>query len=91
MRKFILSSLELISTLAIFLILVSGIINGATNAGIAGGSKAAIFGGAIGFVVALIACVILFGVVFLLLDIADNTRRTAEAIEKMRAVANDGN
>jgi hypothetical protein len=30
-------------------------------------------------------------VVFLLLDIADNTRRTAEAIEKMRAVANDGN
>lgn len=84
MRKFILSSLELFSHIAIFLILVYGIIAGATGGGNAGGVGGAIMGGALGFVAALVVCVVLFGTIFLLIEIAENTRRTADAVEVLR-------
>ena len=84
MRKFVLSSLELFSHIAIFLILLSGVINGAITWGSSGGTGAAIAGGAIGLLVSLVACVVIFGVVFLLMDIAENTRRTAEAVKGLQ-------
>ena len=84
MRKFILSSLELFSHIAIFLILLSGIVQGAIGGGSGGDVGGAIVGGALGFLVALVVCVILFGTIFLLMEIADNTRRNAAAIEAMR-------
>jgi len=83
MRKFIVSSLELFSQIAIFLILVAGLINGAIGGGSSGGTTGAIVGGAVGFLMALVVCVVLFGVIFLLIDIADNTRRTAESVEAL--------
>ncbi len=79
MRRFILSSLELLCNIAIFLILLFGTLNGVLQAGALGGTGAAVFGGIVGFVVSLIVCVVLFGVIFLLLDIAENTRRMANA------------
>ncbi len=85
MRKFILSSLELFSHIAIFLILLTGLVNGAISGGTSAGTAGAVAGGALGFLAALVGCVILFGAVFLLMDIADNTRRTADAVERMRA------
>ena len=85
MRKFILSSLELFSHIAIFLILLSGIIQGAIGGGIAGDVGGAVVGGVVGFLSALVVCVVLFGVIFLLMEIADNTRRTAAALEEMRS------
>ena len=84
MRKFIVSSLEVFSQIAIFLILVAGLINGAVSGGSSGGVAGAIFGGAVGFLVALVICVVLFGAVFLLIDIAENTRRTAESIKALQ-------
>ena len=85
MRRFILSSLELFSHIAIFLILLSGIIQGAIGGGITGDAGGAIVGGIFGFLMALVLCVVLFGVIFLLMEIADNTRRTATAIDALRS------
>jgi len=85
MRKFILSSLELFSHVAIFLILVFGVVNGIVGGGNAGGLGGAIAGGAVGFLLALVVCVVLFGTIFLLMEIAENTRRTAVALDAMRA------
>lgn len=78
MRKFILSSLELFSRIAIFLILMSGTIQGIASGRSLGGG---ILGGVIGFLSALLASVVIFGVIFLLMEIAENTRRTAVALE----------
>jgi uncharacterized membrane protein len=83
MRKFILSSLELISHIAIFLILLSGVVQGAIVGGSGGSLTGAVVFGLIGFSFALAMCVVLFGVVFLLMEIADNSRRTAAALEAM--------
>ncbi len=69
MRKFILSSLSIFSHIAIFLILLSGVIRGAIGGGVGGET----------------AGVILFGALFLLMDIAVSTRRTAVATEAMRS------
>ena len=85
MRKFILSSLEIMSNIAIFLILLSGIIRGAIGGGITGDVGGALVGGVVGFFTALVVCVVLFGVIFLLMEIADNTRRTAAALESGRS------
>ena len=85
MRKFILSSLELFSHVAIFLILLSGIIQGAIGGGVAGDVGGAVVGGVVGFLSALVVCVVLFGVIFLLMEIADNSRRTAAALEAMKS------
>jgi len=85
MRKFILSSLEVVSRIAIFLILVSGIIRGAISGGTTGDVGGAVVGGAIGFVSALVICVVLFGAIFLLMEIAENTRRAADGIDKLLA------
>ena len=85
MRRFIPASLELFSHIAIFLILLSGIIQGAIGGGITGDAGGAIVGGVFGFLIALVLCVVLFGVIFLLMEIADNTRRTAAAIDALRS------
>ena len=88
MRRFILSSLELVSQIAIFLILVAGLINGAIIGGLGGGAGA-LAGGAIGFSVAVVFCVVVFGTIYLLMEIAENTRRTAESVEAMRRQGNN--
>ena len=89
MRKFILSSLELFSHIAIFLILLSGIIQGAMGGAASGQLGGAIVGGVFGFLLALVVCVILFGALFLLMDIADSSRRTAAAIDALQSKRTD--
>ena len=73
MRKFITKSLELFCQIAIVLIIAAATISGGDTGGL---------GGAIvGFVGGLIVSIVAFGALFLLMDIADNTRKTAEILE----------
>jgi uncharacterized membrane protein len=74
MRNFITKSLEIICQIAIVVMLLAGFIGGWQ----AGGFFAAI-GGLIG---ALLFSIVFFGALFVLLDISEFTRRTAEALEK---------
>ena len=76
MRKFITTSLDLICQVAIVLLLVAGIGAGWQNGGFFGA-----IGGLIG---AFLLSVVFFGALFVLLDISDNTRRVAEAMERQR-------
>ena len=74
MRSIITKSLEVISYIGIVVIILGGAISG---------SQA---GGAMGFISGLIGgfvfSVVVFGALFLLMDIADNTRRAADAQER---------
>jgi len=72
MRHFITRSLELFCNIAIVLIVVASVLSGANTGGI-GGALAGLLSG-------VVISVILFGALFLLMDIADNTRRTAELL-----------
>lgn len=74
MRKFITKSLEIICQIAIVVLLLGGFIGGWQSGG---------FGNAIGGLLgAFLISVVFFGALFVLLDIAEYTRRTAEALEK---------
>lgn len=69
MKKIITKSLELFCQIAIVIIILATTIGGANAGG---------FGGAIvGLVTGSVFSVLLFGALFLLMDIADNTRKTA--------------
>ena len=83
MRKFILSSLETFSNIAIFLILLLGFLYGVI--GFSSSTFGSLIGGAFGVFIALLFCAIVFGALFLLMEIADNTRRTAVATEALRS------
>jgi uncharacterized membrane protein len=74
MRNFITKSLEIICQIAIVVMLLAGLIGGWQ----AGGFMTAI-GGLLG---AFLFSVVFFGALFVLLDIAEFTRRTAEALER---------
>ena len=71
MRRFITRSLEVFSNIAIALIIMSSTASGATLG---------VGGAIVGFVVGLVVSVIAFGALFLLMDIADNTQRSADAL-----------
>ncbi len=87
MRRFILSSLELTTNIAIIATLFLGLVLGAFASG--GGPFGTIIGAGFGFLVALGISVVVFGSVFLLMDIAENTRRTAAAIEESKSGQHD--
>ena len=76
MKRIIIKSLELIATILMALIVLGAAIGGAAS------------GGFIGFLGGLIAgaitAIVLLGALFLLMDIADNTRRTAELLERQQ-------
>ena len=76
MRRFITRSLEIFSNIAIALIIMSSTASGATQG---------VVGAIVGFVAGLVVSVIAFGALFLLMDIADNTRRAADALVKPRS------
>ena len=73
MRKFITGSLELICQIAIVLLVLVAVISGAQGGGIVGLI--------VGFVGSLIFSALAFGGLFLLMDIADNTRKTVELLQ----------
>lgn len=73
MRKFITGSLELICQVAIVLIILGLTISGFTQGFIAG---------ILGLLAGVVISIVTFGALFLLMDIADNTRKTAELLER---------
>lgn len=73
MKKAIVKSLEIIS-LVIMAIIILG-------AAVSGGSAGGFWGFIGGLIGGGIVAVILMGTLFLLMDIADNTRRTVELLE----------
>ena len=79
MRRFLLSSLELTTNIAIVATLFLGLVLGAFASG--GGPFGTLIGATFGFLVALAISVVVFGSVFLLMEIAENTRRMASAVE----------
>ena len=87
MRRFILSSLETTTNIAIGATLFFGLILGAIGSG--GGPFGTIIGASFGFLVALVISVVVFGSIFLLMEIAENTRRTAAALEASGAGRQD--
>ena len=83
MKFFIVKSLEVICYLGFFGLILGGaagtyVLTATTAGGAVRAGVALVIGAILGF----IAAVIMFGVLFLLLDIADNTRRTRELLER---------
>ncbi len=76
MKRIIIKSLELIATILMALIVLGAAIGGAASGGFIG-----FLGGLIG---GAITAIVLLGALFLLMDIADNTRRTAELLERQQ-------
>lgn len=72
MRDMITKSLEIFCQIAIVVIVIGTTVSGA-NAGGVGGAIAGFLGG-------LVVSILAFGALFLLMDIADNTRKTAELL-----------
>jgi uncharacterized membrane protein len=73
MRQFITGSLNIICQVAIVVILIAGLG--------AGWQQGGLFGAIGGLIAAFLFSVVFFGALFVLLEIAENTRRTAEALE----------
>jgi hypothetical protein len=74
MKDLIINSLELLCKIGVVLLLLSGAVGGALT----GNPFVAIAG----LVVAFIASTIIFGILFLLIDINDNMRALRYAVEK---------
>ncbi len=74
MRRFITKSLEVLSFVVIGLIVLGAAIGGANTGGF--------FGFVAGFIGGSIMSIVIFGALFVLMDISDNTRRTLELLER---------
>ncbi|MDZ7768553.1 MAG: hypothetical protein U5K38_05540 [Woeseiaceae bacterium] len=74
MRRVITKSLEFLSYIVMALIVLGSAIGGANQAGF--------FGFLGGLIVGAIMSIVIFGALFVLMDIADNTRRTTELLER---------
>ncbi len=74
MRKLIVKSLETIAYVAIVLIVIGSGIGGASAMGGVTGFIVGVSGGAV-------FSIVTFGALFLLIDIAENTRRTARGLD----------
>jgi len=74
MRRFITKSLEVLSFVVMAFIVLGAAVSGANAGGFLG-----LLGGLVG---GGVASVVIFGALFVLMDIADNTRRMAEHMEQ---------
>jgi len=74
MRRAITKSLEFLSYIVMAFIILGSAIGGGNQAGFLG------FIG--GLIVGVIMSIVIFGALFVLMDIADNSRRTAELLER---------
>ncbi len=84
MKAFVVKSLEALAVAGFFVVIASGAWSGYARAAwgwgystVGGPLVGLLLGALIGFVIA----VVVFGLLFLVMDIADNTRRTRELIE----------
>lgn len=74
MKQTIIKSLEIVAYVIFVIIVLASAISGASAGGFGGFLGGLIMGG--------VFAVVFLGTLFLLMDIADNTRRTAELLEK---------
>jgi len=74
MRRFITKSLEVLSFVVMAFIVLGAATGGAATGGMLGFISGLIVGG--------IISIVIFGALFVLMDIADNTRRMAELMEQ---------
>ncbi|HEX9321559.1 MAG TPA: hypothetical protein VF913_05485 [Xanthobacteraceae bacterium] len=81
MKLFIVRCLEIFSYIGFFAFIVAGASGGYQRVSDLGGAQP-IWGMMLGAIIGFVLAVIVFGVIFLLLDIADNTRRTRELLER---------
>jgi divalent metal cation (Fe/Co/Zn/Cd) transporter len=81
MKRFIVRCVEIISYLGFFVVIIAGASGGYRRVADLGGAQP-VWGAVLGAILGFVAAVIVFGVLFLLLDIADNTRRTRELLER---------
>ena len=81
MKRFIVRCVEVFSYLGFFAFVIGGASGGYQRVEDLGGIKP-VFGALLGAIIGFVLAIIVFGMLFLLLDIADNTRRTRELLEK---------
>jgi hypothetical protein len=81
MKRFIVRCVEVLSYVGFFAFIVAGASGGYQRVADLGGVKP-VWGAVLGAVLGFIAAIVVFGMLFLLLDIADNTRRTRELMER---------
>ena len=81
MKLFIVKCVETVSYIGFFAFIIAGASGGYQRVSDLGGTKP-VWGIVLGAILGFVLAVIVFGVLFLLLDIADNTRRTRELLER---------
>ena len=81
MKRFIVKCVEIVSYIGFFAFIIAGASGGYQRVSDLGGTKP-VWGIVLGAILGFVLGVIVFGVLFLLLDIADNTRRTRELLER---------
>jgi len=81
MKLFIVKCVEIVSYIGFFAFIIAGASGGYQRVSDLGGTKP-VWGIVLGAILGFVMAVIVFGVLFLLLDIADNTRRTRELLER---------
>ena len=80
MKLFVIKSLEVVSIIGFFLFIIAS--------GAVGYQSAVqnffnpVIGGVLGLLFGFVAAVVTFGLIFLVMDIADNTRRARELLEQ---------
>jgi len=83
MKLFIVRCVEIICYIGFFVVIIAGASGGYQRAVDIGGAGAQpIWGMVIGAIIGFVVAVIVFGALFLLIDIADNTRRARELLER---------
>jgi divalent metal cation (Fe/Co/Zn/Cd) transporter len=81
MKRFIVRCVEVISYIGFFIVIIAGGSGGYQRVADLSGTQP-IWGAVLGAIIGFVVAVIVFGGLFLLLDIADNTRRTRELLER---------
>jgi hypothetical protein len=79
MKRLIVGSIEALSTIVILLMLLGGLIGGMEQGHYAGN---ALLGAVVGLAMAFAAAVLVFGVLFILLEMNENLRAIRAALER---------
>ncbi|MFI5022662.1 MAG: hypothetical protein ACHQRJ_13545 [Alphaproteobacteria bacterium] len=84
MKRLIVGSIQALSTIIIVLLLISGLIIGAA-AGYQHGAAAAVIGALLGLIASYVSACLIFGALFILLDIDDSLRAIRGLLERQGA------
>ena len=88
MKLFVIKALEVVSIIGFFLFIIGAGVAGYVGADVASYESEAqqalnpVIGALVGLFFGFIAAVVTFGMIFLVMDIADNTRRARELLQQ---------